>query len=299
MGVARREATRHEIVTRIDDDWVREHFPDLVDVAQLAPGGQKTVFAATHPTHGSVVLKAMRPIPQHEKRAPREIEAVTKIKSPLVPKIFDHGTVDGKAGGTIWLLEERIAGKTMREKLQSGEQFDAPALSRAAEDVLQVLAAAWTHRIVHRDIKPENLIVHQDTGKVWVLDFGIARHLDLTSLTGTRGLGIGTLGYSAPEQFKNLKREIDIRADLFSLGVTLYEAATGTNPLKDGAADAREMLHRLQTMTLPSIANIVGESFDEYIRLLTRRRADHRFKDPKEALEWLKSPPPRPSKKNR
>jgi serine/threonine-protein kinase len=244
------------------------------------------VFSAKHQANGDVVLKVMR-TKGHEERAAREIEAATKIQSSLIPKLLEHGQLTDSSGCTAWLLEQRIVGETLRQKYQRA-RLDGSAAAALANDVLQVLDAAWLLRIVHRDIKPENLIHDEETGRNFVLDFGISRHLDLASLTATRAaFGIGTLGYCAPEQLQNLKREIDVRADLFSLGITLFEGVLGSNPFVTGARDAREVLHRVQTQELPSVEREVGKPLDEFIGLLTKKRRDHRLKDPREALDWL------------
>jgi serine/threonine protein kinase len=270
----------------LDAKWVTARFPNLVKISELATGGQKSVFAGTHAAHGAIVIKIIR-AKGDEERAIREIEAATNIKSDLIPKLFEHGEIVDGSGRIVWLLEQRVAGETLRQKFQRG-RLDPQALVSTAKDVLKVLDAAWLLRIVHRDIKPENLICQAATGRNWVLDFGISRHLDLASLTATHApFGVGTLGYWAPEQLQNLKREIDVRADLFSLGVTLYEGASGANPFRAGARDAREIILRSQSLALPSIAAQVGSPLDEFIGLLTKKRRDHRFKDARQALDWL------------
>src|SRR5690606_10231964 len=100
---------------------------------------------------------------------------------------------------------------------------------RLSLHTLETLAAAETANVVHRDVKPGNIISCTD-GSFWLIDFGIARHLNLHSLTDSNQLwGKGTPGYAPPEQMRNAKPSIDGRSDLFALGVTIYEAASGAN----------------------------------------------------------------------
>jgi eukaryotic-like serine/threonine-protein kinase len=91
------------------------------------------------------------------------------------------------------------------------------------------------------------------------IDFDIARHLRLESLTATAAaFGQFTWGYAPPEQCRNIKAQIDARSDLFALGVTLYECATGSNPFRKGARDPLEILSRIEGMPLPPLSLSIG-----------------------------------------
>jgi serine/threonine-protein kinase len=129
-----------------------------------------------------------------------------------------------------------------------------------------------------------------DDGNFWLLDFGIARHLDLVSLTATAVFGVFTLGYAPPEQYRNKKREIDGRADLFALGVTMVECLTTKNPFRDGARDAPEIIRRIENtpLVIPPIAGDADGKLADYLRAMTQRRLDCRPASAAEALEWLK-----------
>jgi serine/threonine-protein kinase len=156
--------------------------------------------------------------------------------------------------------------------------------------VLEALASAETVRIVHRDVKPEN-IMQDPAGNYWLLDFGIARHLDLVSLTPTiNAFGVGTPGYASPEQFRNMKRDIDNRSDLFALGVALFECVEGVNPLRDGARDNREILHRTETRPLPQISRSVDRAggLSQLVLAMTRVHRDHRPATAAVALQWIR-----------
>jgi serine/threonine-protein kinase len=143
--------------------------------------------------------------------------------------------------------------------------------------------------IVHRDIKPENIIVSVD-GKVYFLDFGIARILGVPSLTKTEALvGPHTPGYAAPEQFNNLKSDIDSRADLFSIGVVTYECLSGKNPFSEGATSHLDILQRTETIT-PVSFKIPGDTQQQFMGLLSSlmgKFPSRRPKDATQALNWL------------
>jgi serine/threonine-protein kinase len=172
--------------------------------------------------------------------------------------------------------------------LNDGPLDFADAL-RLSGQLLATLVQAESKRIVHRDIKPENVMVDQSQN-FWLLDFGLARHLDLESLTATRfQFGVGTLGYSAPEQMRNQKREIDSRADLFAVGVLLYEAVTGTNPFLAGARDQLEVLRRVEQHSLPRLqlhADSDG-AFADFVSALIQKFPSQRPRTIADALTWV------------
>jgi eukaryotic-like serine/threonine-protein kinase len=272
----------------IDDAWLAQQFPDLSSLSPLVQGGQKSVYTATHPSDGSVVLKIIHPS-QDPERVRREVLAVQKAACPRVPRILGVGTLRTNVGDVIWIREQRIAGSPLRSVIEAGPLGKNDFL-RLADHILEALADAEKVQIVHRDVKPEN-IIGDPNGNFWLLDFGIARHLDLTSLTGSRSpFGVGTAGYAPPEQFRNRKRDIDARADLFALGVTLYECATGSNPFRIGARDDLEILRNVERMALPALQLSFDTSGDigSLVAALTQKRADHRPASVSEALRWVR-----------
>jgi len=160
-----------------------------------------------------------------------------------------------------------------------------------ATDVLYALCEAERKRIVHRDVKPENIFVAPGDAKCWLLDFGIARHLELSTLTRA-GVLQGPLspGYAPPEQIQNYKDKIDCRADLFALGVTLYEALMGVNPFVSGARDVNEVLRRVMESPLPRPARELDATgnFSGLVVSMTRARRSMRPRTAAQAYAWLK-----------
>jgi eukaryotic-like serine/threonine-protein kinase len=271
----------------LDASWVQAQFPDLTNVAALNSGGQKIVFAATHPVDGDVVLKLIKP-GQPNETTDREVLAVQIVKSPRVPRILDQGRIQTALGELVWLREQRIVGQTVRQALAGGP-LDKRKLLRLGLHVLEALAKAEEAQIVHRDVKPDNVII-DGSDAFWLLDFGIARHLTLNSLTGTGQMwGKFTLGYSPPEQMRNLKPQIDSRADLFALGVTLYECATGQHPFRQPPAGDLEILKRVETLTLTplNLTFPTASEFRDLVEAMTQKRRDLRPASVKEALVWM------------
>ena len=272
----------------IDPKWLEANFKELIDIKPLNSGGQKLVFSATHPIDGEVVLKIILPHQKDEAIA-REMSAVEQVQSERVPRILESGKASTPIGDCFWFREERILGETVRECLIKRGLLSTKSLLRLGLHTLEALVNAEQVNIVHRDVKPENIICAND-GSYWLIDFGIARHLELYSLTETSDFfGKFTFGYAPPEQFRNLKRDIDTRSDLFALGVTLYECATGINPFRYNAVSSLEMLRKVETVPLPrlSLSFSTADSFGDLVTTMTQKRRDHRPSSAHEALIWM------------
>lgn len=268
--------------------WLQANFQDLTGLTLIGQGGQKLVFAAGHPTDGDVVLKVLQPNHSVED-VRREILAVQNVQSPRVPRVFDHGSLDTTMGTAYWIREQRIHGETLREMIVRGVTLAPVQVLRLAKQILGALVNAEAVNIVHRDVKPDN-IMQDPSGQYWLLDFGLARHLTLDSLTATAlPFGKFTWGYAPQEQCRNDKPAIDARADLFALAITLYETSTGNNPFRTGATGAFEMLRRIETETLPPLRLQLVKSgeFANFVAAISQRRRDHRPPTARDALVWL------------
>jgi serine/threonine protein kinase len=272
----------------ITAEWLATQFADLSAVSRLAEGGQKWVFAAEHQGDGAVVLKLVKPS-QDIERIRREVLAVQQVQSARVPAVTGAGIVETPAGSCIWLREQRVPGHSVRTLLNAGA-LPPQQVKRLGLHVLEALADVERARIVHRDVKPDNIMC-DDQGNFWLLDFGIARHLELSSLTATSALGgPGTAGYAPPEQFRNQKRDVDARADLFALAVTLVECLVGWHPFRQGARDVRDVLQRVETVQLqvPPIPGDADGALAELICVMGHRRLDCRPATAAETLAWMR-----------
>jgi serine/threonine-protein kinase len=271
-----------------DPAWLKATFPNLTNFRSLGQGGQKLVMTATHSTDGEVVLKLIHPRTDVE-AVRREILAVQQVQSPRVPRIMEYGNATTQLGPCVWLREELIRGETVRQMVSRGP-LPPTSVLRLGLHVLEALEKAETAKIVHRDVKPDNVMCDLN-GDFWLLDFGIARHLDLSSLTAT-GLPFGkmTLGYAPPEQCRNVKTEIDSRADLFALGVTLHECALGRNGFFDPPPrDHIELLKRVERFVLAPIDLPIAEkeSFRDLVHSMTQKNRVHRPRSVRDALVWM------------
>jgi len=271
----------------LDPLWLAATFPEVHNLEPVALGGQRWVYRGDHDDEGQVVLKIVKP-GQDPERIRREISAVTAIHSSRVPVIHATGVAQSNVGPCVWVREGWIPGTNLAVLLEAGAIGEADLL-RLAHDLLTALHEAEVVRIVHRDVKPGN-ILRGESGAFWLLDFGLARNLDLDSITPTAAqFGVGTFGYSAPEQMRNLKPKIDSRSDLFAAGVTLYEAATGINPFRQGARDHLEMLRRTERLPLQRLRLLFkgGDVLADLVSAMTQKYPDQRPRTIAAALQWL------------
>ncbi len=263
----------------------------LSGLTQIARGGQKVVFSATHLTYGNIVLKLFF---KTDARSQREIDISENSRFECVPTIYENGHVIYENVDTLYVIEQRIDGEELRKRIERGERFTLKEAVEFLEQGLEFIKQLEEMKIVHRDIKPENIIVSAD-GKVFFLDFGIARILGVPSLTKTEALaGPHTPGYAAPEQFNNLKSDIDSRADLFSIGVVTYECLSGENPFSEGAASYIDILQRTETIT-PVSFQIQGDSQQQFMGLLSSlmgKLPSRRPTGATQALNWLNAAKP-------
>lgn len=258
----------------------------LTNINPLKDGGQKKVFSAHHPTYGDVVYKEIFQTSDSFERAKREIRAVSLLNSPSIPKIYEHNC-EAVNPEFIWLLEQRISGLNLREVLRTKRIFTIKDIVVFLETMLSIAVESEKNNLVHRDIKPENIMLDNNS-KFWLLDFGIARHLDLESITATNSpFGVFTVGYASSEQFRNLKNEIDIRADLFSIGVVCYEMLKGENfYVSDVNNDILRILKKLEDSSLPPL-RIEGDTqfqLSTFIRIIGDHRRTRRPRTAREAL---------------
>jgi len=260
----------------------------FTDLSQIARGGQKVVYGATHSKFGNVVLKLFFKM---DARSQREIDISENSNFDCVPAIYETGHIIYEGADTLYVIEQRIDGEELRKRIERHEHFTLKEAVDFLEQGLIFVKQLEAKNIVHRDIKPENIIISSNK-KVYFLDFGIARILGMPSLTKTEALvGPHTPGYAAPEQFNNLKNDIDSRADLFSIGIVTYECLSGHNPFSEGAASHLDILQRTETIT-PVSFQILGDTQQQFMGLLSSLMGKYPSRRPRnatQALNWLKA----------
>jgi len=216
------------------------------------------------------------------KRFEREAKALAQLSHPNIVKVLDYGEQDNAP----YLVMEYIPGGTLKQ-LISGKTI---AWQKAAEQLIPIadaLKAAHAAGIIHRDVKPSNILVNANQEPL-LTDFGIAKLLhneETLDLTGT-GKGVGTPEYMAPEQ--GLGKDLDGRADIYSLGVIFFELITGNKPYQDTTPMA--VLHRQLTQPLPSIRKLAPKTPKELEWVISKalqKEASDRYSNMDELLKDL------------
>jgi TolB-like protein/tetratricopeptide (TPR) repeat protein len=203
----------------------------------LGAGTMGEVYRASDPRLGrDVAIKILSAEPDSDRlsRFEREARAAAMLVHPNIVTVFDVGIKDGHP----FLVTELLDGRTLRDELVDRLTLSPAVALELAIQLARGVAAAHALRIVHRDLKPENLFLTR-SGVLKVLDFGLAKlRLDLFDGAGALatidasqpGRLIGTPAYMSPEQLRG--ESVDERADIFAIGVILYELLTGANPFR-------------------------------------------------------------------
>ena len=212
------------------------HFPQLEILDYLGRGGMGVVYKARQKSLGRMVaLKLLAPERVADamfgQRFTHEAQALAALNHPSIVAIYDFGQIPAGADSQLplfYLLMEFVDGVNLRQAMKAGRFTPEQALA-IVPPVCEALQYAHEHGIVHRDIKPENLLLDKE-GRVKIADFGIAKMLQAegADVGLAESQPAGTPQYMAPEQ--KAHRATDHRADIYSLGVVLYELLTGELP---------------------------------------------------------------------
>jgi serine/threonine-protein kinase len=257
----------------------------------LGDGAHGVVYAAHDPhTFVQLAIKLLHPKgaldPIMRQRFDREIAAACELIHPHVVRMLDTGTLED---GRQWLAMELVEGESLRAKLHREKIVRLPHAVAIASAVLSALEAAHGVGIVHRDVKPENVLLHKTEGQIVpkLADFGLARRGG-PGITAP-GLMLGTPRYLSPEQAKG-RPDVDHRADIWAVGIMLFEMLTGTYPFdgKDVVAIAIAVVSN--PVPRPrSINPQIPQVFEDIILRALQKDPAHRFQSAREMRMVLKA----------
>ena len=213
---------------------------------EVGRGGMGVVYEAEQVTlKRRVALKVLRFGAVADEvamqRFQREAETVARLHHTNIVPIFAVGCEQGARYYAMQFIAGRDLGDLLKEARQGGQTLTPEAVSQWGLQAAEAIAHAHARGVIHRDIKPSNLILDCD-GRIWLTDFGLARRVDDVALS-VAGALLGTPRYMSPEQARASKDPIDHRTDVYSLGATLYELATGV-PIFE-ADTAHEVLSQI------------------------------------------------------
>ncbi len=252
---------------------VRDARGDLYTVErQIARGGAARIFEARDRAGTKVALKVLHPelaVSLTADRFLREISVLSRVDHPRISRLLDYGERDW----LVYYVMDYVEGPTLREVLDRVRRTTVEDAVRGTCDVLDALGYAHGLGVIHRDVKPENIKI-SPAGAV-LLDFGIAKAVAASgsSRLTRSGFTVGTSAYMSPEQIAGTK-DIDHRADLYSVGCVLYECLTGAPPYEH--PDDRLVLGMHQRGAIPDLRKRRRDAPPKLAKVVTRALA----KDP-------------------
>ncbi len=224
-------------------------------LSKIREGGMGAIYLARHRLLNELrVIKVMRPHmadkDSDRKRFLREAQTATRLKHPNIATLYDFAIEED---GALYMVLEFIDGINLKDLISSCGVPPVPLAVEIARQSLSALGYLHRGQVVHRDISPDNLMLTSDEGGapvVKMIDLGIARHLDASDAVTADGSFIGKLQYCSPEQlrFGAGAVTIDVRSDLFSFGLVLYELLIGQRAFK---TDAPAMLLAARAQAVP------------------------------------------------
>jgi serine/threonine protein kinase len=275
-------AVRELLVEALGDRYALEH--------ELGRGGMATVYLARDVRGGqAVAVKVMHPglvADIGAERFLREMGIAASLHHPLIVPLSESGN----AGGIPYYIMPYVEGESLYARLQRERQLPLEAALQITHDVAAALGYAHSRRVLHRDVKPENILLAG--GRALVADFGLARAIgaaDYRRLTET-GVIVGTVFYMSPEQLRE-DRDLDQRADIYSLGCILYEMLAGGPPFT--GRSLTEVATRILRAPVPSVSRAragVPAAVDAALARAVAKSAAARFATMQEFAAAL--PPP-------
>jgi serine/threonine protein kinase len=275
-------AVRELLAEALGDRYALEH--------ELGRGGMATVYLARDVHHGqAVAVKVMHPglvADLGAERFLREMGIAASLAHPLIVPLSESGN----AGGVPYYIMPYVEGESLYARLQRERRLPLEAALQITHDVAAALGYAHGRRVLHRDVKPENILLAG--GRALVADFGLARAIgaaDYRKLTET-GVIVGTIYYMSPEQLRE-DRDLDQRADIYSLGCILYEMLTGGPPFT--GRSLTEVATRILRAPVPSASQVragVPAAVDAALARALAKSAAGRFATMQEFAAAL--PPP-------
>jgi len=256
----------------------------------VAAGGMATIyFALDLRLDRPVAVKIMHPHLANDEdfvgRFIREAKAAAALAHPNIVAIQDQGWNEGGVPA-VFIVMEYIEGFTLRDVLTEQGALGVNESLRYFTPVLSAMTAAHKNGILHRDIKPENILISKD-GRVKVADFGLAKGAQIGStLTGESSVILGSVSYLSPEQVQ--RGLSDMRSDVYSLGIVLFEMLTGKKPFDGETPIQIAYMHVNENVAAPSTLNpAIPPEIDEIVLKATANNPDKRFKDAGEMHEQV------------
>ena len=262
-----------------DSDLTGRRFGDYEILEALGSGGMGKVYRALDLTLERVVaLKMLATNLSADsgfvQRFVKEARAAARLNHPNIVQIYNFGKIES----TYFLAMEFVNGHSLGYYLKHGHVFSEADGLQIVRQVGRALAVAHAEGLVHRDIKPDNLML-TNRGEVKIVDLGIAKRVDEDQSLTQSGTSIGTPHYISPEQIRGQK-DIDARADVYSLGATFYHLVTGHTPFQGTSGPLVMSMHLVEPLPDPrNWVPTLSEGLCRVVRKMMAKRREERYLD--------------------
>ncbi|MDI6733453.1 MAG: serine/threonine-protein kinase [Planctomycetota bacterium] len=257
-------------------------------IKKIGEGGMGIVYLAHHlALNKNVAIKVLPPsFAQEEERVKRfirEARSAAQLEHSNIVQIYNIA----KHEDFYFIVMQYIDGESFATKIKNNGKINLLEAIRIIRDVSSALGVAHKKGIIHRDIKPENIMVNQ-SGEVKLMDFGLARSLDVASSLSRTGEILGTPFYLSPEQAQGLK--VDARADIYALGVTLYHMLSGKRPF-EGDTTVSIILKHINEKPPPlrQITPEIPETVSSIVHKMLEKDPDKRYQSTDELIDDITS----------
>lgn len=253
-------------------------------IRKIGDGGMAFVYEAKDKLlNRTVAVKVLRPefVDDEEflKKFKREAEAVASLSHPNIVNVYDVG----EEGKVHYIVMEYIDGQNLKDIIKNEGTLDEYTALDITKQIAMALSVAHKKGIVHRDIKPHNILISNEGRIVKVADFGIAKAVSNSTMTNIGSI-IGSVHYFSPEQAKG--NSVNATADLYSLGIVLYEMIIGRVPFRGDSPISIALQHINEDVEFTSEEKInIPQSVRTIIKKLTEKSSENRYQSAEELIE--------------
>jgi serine/threonine-protein kinase len=276
--------------THIEESRKGQQIPGYQILSRLGSGAMATTFKARQLSLDRLV--AIKVLPrrlsenaEYVERFYKEGRAAAKLNHANIAQAFDVG----EAGGYHYFVMEFVDGHTLYDELASGKVFSEAEALDVIIQVAQALEHAHGQGLIHRDVKPKNIMISK-AGTVKLVDMGLARNVsDMKAARAEAGRAFGTPYYISPEQIRG-EVNIDFRADIYSLGATLYHMVTGKVPFEAETPTAVMHKHLKEELRPPDHVNPdLSSGLGEVVEVMMAKDRERRYSTTSDLLLDLKA----------
>ena len=255
-------------------------------IEKIGSGGMADVYKAIQlQSHRTVAIKVLKPEFEKDaafvRRFEQEAQAVLGLSHENIVRSYDVGVWEELP----FIVLEYVEGTTLKDRIRAQGKLQPRSVINYGAQVLDALSHAHERGIIHRDVKPQNIIV-TPRGRAKLADFGIARNLESGTQTFSGSHVLGSVHYLSPEQAKG--RPVMVESDIYSMGVTLYEMATGCLPFVGDNSVSIALKHLQEEMAPPIVLNPdMPKALNDVILKATRKQPSQRYHSAKEMRQDL------------